>query len=163
SRSFRVPTLIVVLTRGAPISCRTSWQRLTARNTSSHSPSTFVPYACSAVFSPASPKTRSQAATYVERETPTPRGTTETSIRTFTVFFVCPSVSVDGGHAGPADGVVLEVELDDDDRLFADDPAVVARLDRHNLRRLVFHDAAIGVLDVDLAASQESDVRVHAE
>jgi len=66
-------------------------------------------------------------------------------------------------HAETADGVALEVELDQHDRLAADDPAVVTRLDRHNLRRLVLDDAAVGVLDVDLAVREETDVRVHAE
>ena len=45
----------------------------------------------------------------------------------------------------------------------ADNPTVVAWIDSHDLRRLVFDDAAIGVLDVDLSAGQEADVSVHAE
>ena len=72
-------------------------------------------------------------------------------------------VCVRGRHPEAVHGVALEVELDQDDRLLADDPAVVARLDRDDLRRLVLDDAAVGVLDVDLAAREEADVRVHAE
>ena len=49
------------------------------------------------------------------------------------------------GHPEPLDRVSLEVELDQHDRLVADHPAVVARLDRDNLRRLVLDDAAVGV------------------
>ena len=49
------------------------------------------------------------------------------------------------------------------DRLFADHPAVVPRLDRDDLRRLVLDDAAVGVFDVNLAAREESDVGMHAQ
>jgi hypothetical protein len=42
-RSVRVPTRMFVLTRGAPISCSSSWHFLMAANTWSHSPSTLVP------------------------------------------------------------------------------------------------------------------------
>ena len=56
------------------------------------------------------------------------------------------------GHAEAVDGVALEVELDQHDRFLADDPAVVARFDRDDLRRLVLDDAAVGVFDVNLAA-----------
>src|SRR3954451_17554114 len=66
-------------------------------------------------------------------------------------------------HPEPVDGVPLEVELDQHHRLLADHPAVVPRFDRDNLRRLVLDDAAVGVLDVNLAAREEADVRVHAE
>jgi hypothetical protein len=67
------------------------------------------------------------------------------------------------GHAEAANGVALEVELDQHDRLAADDPAVVARFDRHDLRRFVFHHAAICIFDVDFSVGEESDVGVHAE
>jgi hypothetical protein len=59
--------------------------------------------------------------------------------------------------------VALEVELDHDDWLGADHPAVVAGIDRDDLRRLVFDDAAVGVFDVNLAVGQEPDMGVHAE
>lgn len=42
-RSVRVPSLMVVEMRGAPISWMTSWQRLTAPGTRSQSPPTVVP------------------------------------------------------------------------------------------------------------------------
>src|SRR5262249_47305679 len=74
-----------------------------------------------------------------------------------------PSVSVTLWHTQPADGVALEVEFDEHDRLLADHPPVVARIDRDDLRRLVLDDAAVGVLDMDFAAGQEADMGVHAE
>ena len=43
ARSVRVPALITHDTRGTPIPCSTSWQRLTAANTASQSPSMLVP------------------------------------------------------------------------------------------------------------------------
>jgi hypothetical protein len=70
---------------------------------------------------------------------------------------------MDGRHTEPADRVALEVDLDQHHRLLADNPTVVAGIDSHDLRRLVFDDAAIGVLDVDLSAGQEADVSVQAE
>jgi len=66
-------------------------------------------------------------------------------------------------HPQSIDSVLLEVELDQHDRLYADDPAVVSRFDCHNLRRLVLDDTAVVVFDVDFSADQESDVCVHAE
>jgi hypothetical protein len=65
-------------------------------------------------------------------------------------------------HAEAVDGVALEVELDQHHGLFADHPPVMPRIDRDDLRRLVLDDAAVGVLDVDLAAREEPDVRVRA-
>src|SRR5215471_3001597 len=65
-------------------------------------------------------------------------------------------------HAEPADRVALEVELDQHHRFLADHPPVVTRLDRDDLRRAVLHDAAVRVLDVNLTARQEADMRVHA-
>src|SRR3954465_9374437 len=86
--------------------------------------------------------------------------------RRFAARDACSSVSLclcgllpDGGahasvtmcvrHAAAVDGIALEVELDQHHRLLTHDPAVVPRFDRHNLRRPVFDDAAVGVLDVD--------------
>ncbi len=65
-------------------------------------------------------------------------------------------------HAKARDGVAFEVELDQDHRLPADDPAVVSRIDGHDLRRLELDHAAVGVFDVNLPARQEADMRVHA-
>jgi hypothetical protein len=60
--------------------------------------------------------------------------------------------------------VPLEVEFDQHgDRFPADDPAVVARVDRDDLRSSVLDDAAVRVLDVDLAAGEKPDVGVHAQ
>jgi hypothetical protein len=72
-------------------------------------------------------------------------------------------MSVAVGHAETANRVSFEVELDEDDGLSAHDPAIVPGLDGHNLRRFVLHDAAVGVLDVDFAAHEEPDVRVHTK
>ena len=66
-------------------------------------------------------------------------------------------------HSETADRVTLEVEFDQHHRLVADDPTIVTRLDRHNLRRLVLHNTAVGVFNVDLATRQEADVGVHAQ
>src|SRR5262245_60590253 len=65
-------------------------------------------------------------------------------------------------HAEPGDGVAFEIEFNQDDRLPAHHPTVVTRIDRHDLRRLVLDDAAVGIFDVDLAAREEADVCVHA-
>ena len=67
------------------------------------------------------------------------------------------------GHAETTDRVPFEIEFDQHDRLPADDPAVMPRVDRHNLRSPVLDDTTVGVFDVDLAAHEEPDVRVHAE
>jgi len=68
-----------------------------------------------------------------------------------------------GFHAEALRGVALEVELDDHDRFFADDPAVMAWFDGDDLRRFVLDDAAIRVFDVDFAVREKSGVGVHAE
>jgi hypothetical protein len=39
----------------------------------------------------------------------------------------------------------------------------VTRFDRNDLRRFALDDAAVGVLDVNLALGEEADVGVHAE
>src|SRR5258705_13557544 len=66
-------------------------------------------------------------------------------------------------HSETADGIALEVELDQHHRLLTHHPAVMSRFDRHNLWSLVFDDTAVGVFDVNLATRKETDVRVHAE
>jgi len=66
------------------------------------------------------------------------------------------------GHPETTDRVSFEIELDEHDRLVADDPSVVFRLDRDDLRGLAFHAAAIRVFDVNPSASEEADMRVHA-
>src|ERR1017187_9891953 len=93
-RSIRVPNRSVDEIRGAPIACTTSWQRLMAANTTSHSPSMLVPYACSLVFRPASASTRSHAAISLETDTPTPIGIKHRSAITRIITFqsYCPSI-----------------------------------------------------------------------
>ena len=66
------------------------------------------------------------------------------------------------GHPETTDRVSFEIELDEHDRLVADDPSVVFRLDRDDLRGLALHAAAIRVFDVNPSASEEADMRVHA-
>ena len=56
------------------------------------------------------------------------------------------------GHAEAAHRIALEIKFDQDHRLPANDPAIVAGIDRDHLRRLVFDDAAVGVFDMDFAA-----------
>src|SRR5436190_16480713 len=67
------------------------------------------------------------------------------------------------GHAEAADGVLFEVELDQDDRLAADAPAVMARLEGDDLRSTVLDDTAVRVLDVDLSTHEEPDMSMHTE
>src|SRR5688500_11060873 len=67
-----------------------------------------------------------------------------------------------GRHPELTDRVALEIEFDQYHCLLADHPAVVAWLDGHHLRRLVFDHAAVGVFDMDFAAGEEARVRVHA-
>jgi hypothetical protein len=66
-------------------------------------------------------------------------------------------------HSEAADSVALEIEFDEHDGVVANDPGIVTRLDRDNLRRLVLGNAAVRVLDMNLALRQETNVRVHAE
>lgn len=68
-----------------------------------------------------------------------------------------------GRHPEAVDGVALEIDLDQYDRFPADDPTVVPRFDCHNLRRFVFDDTTVRILDVNLAASQEANVGMHAQ
>jgi hypothetical protein len=66
-------------------------------------------------------------------------------------------------HPEPIDGLSLEVELDQHRRLVTHDPPLVSRFDDDELRSYEFQGAAICVLNMDLAADQETDVRMHAE
>jgi len=66
-------------------------------------------------------------------------------------------------HPEPANGITLEVELDQNCRLVTDDPPIMSRFDGNGLWSYELKRTAIRVLNVDLAASQEPDMRVHAE
>ncbi|MGD0777861.1 MAG: hypothetical protein ABSC05_34170 [Candidatus Solibacter sp.] len=78
--------------------------------------------------------------------------------------FVNPSpVPVHLRHPEFADGLTLEVELNQDRDLVADDPPIVRRLDHDDLWGHKLRGAAVRVLDMDLAAGQEADVGVHAK
>ena len=67
-----------------------------------------------------------------------------------------------GGEPEAARRSLLGVELDEDGVLVADDPGVVPGLDRHDLRGDELERAAVPVLALDVSASEEPDVRVHA-
>src|SRR3989442_6912277 len=67
------------------------------------------------------------------------------------------------GHAETTNGVPLEIELDQHDRLVPNDPPVVTRLDGDHLRSRVLRTATIVILDADSAAGEKPDVRVHAQ
>src|SRR5690348_14348650 len=67
-----------------------------------------------------------------------------------------------GRHSEARNGLALEIEFDQHHRLVSHDPAIVTWFDRHDLRRPVFDDAAVGILDVDFALCEIADVRVHA-
>ena len=71
-------------------------------------------------------------------------------------------VAMDVRHSETANRLALEVEFDQHDRLAADNPPVVAGLDRQDLRGLVVHDTPVGVFDVNLAPGKEAHVYVHA-
>jgi len=79
------------------------------------------------------------------------------------VVAAVPVLRLRGYTAEAAGGLAFEVDLDQDGRLVADDPAVVAGLDRDHLGRGELGGAAVGVADADPAARDEADVRVHAE
>ena len=67
------------------------------------------------------------------------------------------------GHAEAPHGVAFEIEFDQHDRLVADDPAIMARVDGHDARRSIRLYAPIRVFDVNLAARQKTGVCVHTE
>src|SRR5215207_5429958 len=67
------------------------------------------------------------------------------------------------GEAEATCRAFLPVELDEDGRLVADDPGVVAGLDRDHLRCHVVELAAVCVFAADVAAGEEAHVSVHAE
>jgi hypothetical protein len=66
-------------------------------------------------------------------------------------------------HPEPADGLSLEIELDQHRGLVSHHPPVVPRLDSDDLGSHELQGAAVRILDIDLTAGQEPDVRVHAE
>src|ERR1017187_3319307 len=72
-------------------------------------------------------------------------------------------VPVRSRHSELADRLALEVEFDQDRSLITDNPAIMTGLDDDDLRSRKLDSAAVRILDVDLAAGQEPDVRVHAE
>jgi len=72
-------------------------------------------------------------------------------------------VAVLRGETEAACRAFLGVELNEDGGLVPYDPRVVARLDRHNLRRHEFEGAAVRVFAGDVPSREEADVSVHAE
>src|SRR5688572_28440442 len=67
------------------------------------------------------------------------------------------------GHAHAPDRVTLEIEFDDDGGCVANHPAVMARLDRQELRRAVLDHTAVSVFDVNRSPCEKPYVRMHAE
>jgi len=57
-------------------------------------------------------------------------------------------------HPQPADRIALKIKFNQHGGLVADHPSVVSRLNRDGLRGFEFQLAAVGVLDVDLAAGE---------
>src|ERR1019366_6104386 len=72
-------------------------------------------------------------------------------------------VPVRSRHSELADRLALGVEFDQDRSLITDNPAIMTGLDDDDPRSRELDSAAVRILDVDLAAGQEPDVRVHAE
>src|SRR5437016_3813077 len=66
-------------------------------------------------------------------------------------------------HPQAAGGVPFKIKFDHHRGLVTHNPPVVTRLDGDDLWRGELQSAAVRVLNVDLAGSQESDMRVHAE
>src|SRR5215470_2943218 len=66
-------------------------------------------------------------------------------------------------HTEPANSVSLEVELDQHCGFVSHYPAIVPRLNCDDLWSYELQGAAVCILNVDLAAGQETDVRVHAQ
>jgi hypothetical protein len=66
-------------------------------------------------------------------------------------------------HPEAANGLSLEVKFDQHRRLVSHDPPVVPRLDSDDLWSHELRGAAVCILNMDLAAGQEPDVRMHAE
>src|SRR6516225_5061523 len=71
-------------------------------------------------------------------------------------------MAVSLGHSEATNRVILEVEFDQHRRLITHHPAIMARLDDDYLGSLELHDAPIGKLHVNLAASEEADMCMHA-
>ena len=69
---------------------------------------------------------------------------------------------VSRGDTEAIDGLALEVELDQDGRLIAHHPRVMARLDYDPGRSAEVEAAAVWVLAAQVSASEEPDVGVHA-
>jgi len=67
------------------------------------------------------------------------------------------------GHAHPVYRRVPEVKFNQYGRCVSDDPRIVARFDGHDLWSRHFEDAAVSILDADLAAHKKPHMCVHAE
>jgi hypothetical protein len=60
-------------------------------------------------------------------------------------------------------GVALKVEFDENRALFADNPAVVSRLDCQDLRSYELESATVCVLNADAAAREKTCMCMHAQ
>jgi len=72
-------------------------------------------------------------------------------------------VAVFRWHTQPLYRVALEIKFNHDGWLAPDHPTIVSRFDGNGLRRGELKSASIGILNMDLAAREEPDVRVLAE
>jgi hypothetical protein len=66
-------------------------------------------------------------------------------------------------HPEPTDSVALEIELDQHRRFVANNPPIMSRFDANGLRSHELQGAAIRVLNMDLTAGKEPDMRVQSE
>jgi hypothetical protein len=67
------------------------------------------------------------------------------------------------GHPEDTGRLTFEVEFDYHGRRASHDPPVMTRLDRHDLRSLELHNAAVGILNVDLALREKPYMGMHAQ
>src|SRR5258708_6998720 len=63
----------------------------------------------------------------------------------------------------PAHCLALEVELDQDRRIRANDPCIMSRFDLNHMRRFKSQGATVTVANADLTAREEADMRVHTK
>jgi hypothetical protein len=73
------------------------------------------------------------------------------------------SVVMACGEAQAICSFALEIELNENSWFIAHHPGVMTGVNRHDLRGGEFESAAIRIMDVDLAASEEAHVSVHTQ
>jgi hypothetical protein len=73
---------------------------------------------------------------------------------------VASSMAMFRWHPQPLHCVALEIKFDHHGRPGSDYPAIVSRFDRNRLRCGELNSASVGILNMDLAACEETDVRM---